>query len=199
MSLVLASIALFGLGIFGPGIAAGLLSGAPQLGAGAAIGTIGGVAAATFLAGGAAIGAARLGAAGGLAAIRAGTTVGSGAATAYQLGRATSGAGGIAGLGAGLAGVARAGAGSMAGSARTGTSGIFAESAAAGRQAAWRAGGGRPMDAHGAVADGPFGGAPGWARRMRTEQRLRAHTFTAMQAIREGDRPGSGANPELGE
>ncbi|MGI9503495.1 MAG: P-type conjugative transfer protein TrbL, partial [Geminicoccaceae bacterium] len=36
MSLVLASISLFGLGIFGPGIAAGLVSGAPQLGAGAA-------------------------------------------------------------------------------------------------------------------------------------------------------------------
>src|SRR3546814_18357226 len=39
MSLVLASLALFGLGIFGPGIASGLVAGAPQLGAGAAIGT----------------------------------------------------------------------------------------------------------------------------------------------------------------
>src|SRR3546814_16484019 len=38
MSLVLASLALFGLGIFGPGIASGLVDGAPQLGAGAAIG-----------------------------------------------------------------------------------------------------------------------------------------------------------------
>src|ERR1700758_4468588 len=39
MSLVLASIPLFGLGIFGPAIATGLVSGAPQLGAGAAVGT----------------------------------------------------------------------------------------------------------------------------------------------------------------
>jgi len=39
MSLVLASLALLGLGIFGPGIASGLITGAPQLGAGAAVGT----------------------------------------------------------------------------------------------------------------------------------------------------------------
>lgn len=36
---MLASLALLGLGIFGPGIASGLVSGAPQLGAGAAAGT----------------------------------------------------------------------------------------------------------------------------------------------------------------
>lgn len=39
MALVLASLALLGLGIFGPGIATGLAAGAPQLGAGAAVGT----------------------------------------------------------------------------------------------------------------------------------------------------------------
>ncbi|MGH6705751.1 MAG: P-type conjugative transfer protein TrbL, partial [Sphingomicrobium sp.] len=38
MSLVLASLTLLGLGIFGPGIASGLVAGAPQLGAGAAVG-----------------------------------------------------------------------------------------------------------------------------------------------------------------
>ena len=39
LALVLASLSLLGLGIFGPGIATGLTSGAPQLGAGAAVGT----------------------------------------------------------------------------------------------------------------------------------------------------------------
>ncbi|MBN8552577.1 MAG: P-type conjugative transfer protein TrbL, partial [Caulobacterales bacterium] len=39
MTIVLAALALLGLGIFGPGIANGLVSGGPQLGAGAAIGT----------------------------------------------------------------------------------------------------------------------------------------------------------------
>src|SRR4051794_30583955 len=39
MALVLAALALLGLGIFGPGIANGIVSGGPQLGAGAAAGT----------------------------------------------------------------------------------------------------------------------------------------------------------------
>lgn len=39
LATMLAALALLGLGIFGPGIAAGLVSGAPQLGAGAAAGT----------------------------------------------------------------------------------------------------------------------------------------------------------------
>jgi type IV secretion system protein TrbL len=39
LALVLASLALLGLGIFGPGIATGLTAGAPQLGAGAVVGT----------------------------------------------------------------------------------------------------------------------------------------------------------------
>src|SRR2546430_13592513 len=39
LGLVLAALALLGLGIFGPGIATGLAAGAPQLGAGAAVGT----------------------------------------------------------------------------------------------------------------------------------------------------------------
>jgi len=39
LSLVLAAMSLLGLGIFGPGIATGLTAGAPQLGAGAAVGT----------------------------------------------------------------------------------------------------------------------------------------------------------------
>jgi type IV secretion system protein TrbL len=74
MALVLASLALLGLGIFGPGIATGLAAGAPQLGAGAAAGTAlaaGGLAVAgamtvtagAGLAAGAARGAASLGAA----------------------------------------------------------------------------------------------------------------------------------------
>ncbi|MGB5093389.1 MAG: P-type conjugative transfer protein TrbL, partial [Parvibaculum sp.] len=41
MSQVLGALALLGLGIFGPGISSGLVSGAPQLGAGAALGTAG--------------------------------------------------------------------------------------------------------------------------------------------------------------
>jgi type IV secretion system protein TrbL len=39
MAIVLAALSLVGLGIFGPGIANGLVSGGPQLGAGSAVGT----------------------------------------------------------------------------------------------------------------------------------------------------------------
>jgi type IV secretion system protein TrbL len=74
MTLVLGALALLGLGIFGPGVANGIVSGGPQLGAGAAVGTslvAGGMVAAgaglaagaAGLAGGAVAGAARAGAA----------------------------------------------------------------------------------------------------------------------------------------
>jgi type IV secretion system protein TrbL len=66
LSLALAALCLLGLGVFGPGIANGLVSGGPQLGAGAAVGTglaAGGLAAAGAAGGrllaGSAVGAAR--------------------------------------------------------------------------------------------------------------------------------------------
>jgi type IV secretion system protein TrbL len=69
MSLLLAAIALLGLGVFGPSIAAGLVSGAPQLGAGAAAGTVAGAAAATYAGGAIALGGLRA-ASGSVGAIR---------------------------------------------------------------------------------------------------------------------------------
>lgn len=150
MSQVLAALALFGLGIFGPGIAAGLISGAPQLGAGAAIGTGGAVVGAALLTGAAAAGGARLaGAAGsrGLAALRAGSALSSPAA----------------------------GASSPAGSSSPTGSGT-------------------------ATASSPSpdtAGPPDWARKMQASQRLRAHGHATTQAIKDGDRSGAGANPDL--
>ncbi|MDH2380714.1 P-type conjugative transfer protein TrbL [Bradyrhizobium sp. CER78] len=70
MSLLLAALSLFGLGIFGPGIAAGLVSGAPQLGAGAAAGTVAGAAAVAIGGGAAAVGGLRAAAGGSMAAVR---------------------------------------------------------------------------------------------------------------------------------
>jgi len=79
-STVLGAIALLALGIFGPGIAAGLVSGAPQLGAGAALGTTAGVAAGAAAGGIAAAGLARAGASGAASAVRSGARLGSGGA-----------------------------------------------------------------------------------------------------------------------
>ena len=207
MSLVLASLTLFGLGIFGPAIATGLVSGAPQLGAGAALGTAGAVAGAAMLTGGAALGAAGLlGAAGsaGLAAIRAGTAMDSAASSAYGFGAATSGASGMGGIAAGLGGVARAGGGAVANGARSmaqraGSS--FSQSAQSGRQAAWRATGGSntagsaPAGSSSASSSAP----PAWARRLQAEQRARHYRQATSQAIKQGDRPGAPANPDLGQ
>src|SRR5258707_2610852 len=78
MATVLAALSLLGLGIFGPGIANALVSGGPQLGAGAAVGAAaagGGVVAAGGMAAGAARGVAML-AGGATAAYRAGGATG---------------------------------------------------------------------------------------------------------------------------
>jgi len=56
---VLGALSIFMLGIFGPGIAAGLVSGAPQLGAGAIVGSAAGLAIGGAAATGAAIGGVR--------------------------------------------------------------------------------------------------------------------------------------------
>jgi type IV secretion system protein TrbL len=78
LAIVLASLTLMGLGIFGPGIATGLVSGGPQLGAGAAVGTVAGTAGLAMAAGAAMGGAARL-AAGGGAALRSASSLVTGA------------------------------------------------------------------------------------------------------------------------
>ncbi|WP_339864914.1 P-type conjugative transfer protein TrbL [Paremcibacter congregatus] len=207
MSQVLGALALLGLGIFGPGIASGLVSGAPQLGAGAALGTGGAAAGAMMLAGGAVMAGARLGVGGGLSAIRAGTAMGSAASSAYQLGRATSGAGGMAGTVAGMSGVARAAGGattqgvrSLAG--KVGSS--FKDSVAKGRQSAWKTTGGTPTSGREAAASAipqsnsvPANVPPQWAKRIRAEQNARASRYAVGQAIKDGDRPGQGANPTI--
>ena len=99
MSLVLAALSLLGLGIFGPGIANGIVSGGPQLGAGAAVGT--GLAAGGIVAAGVAGAGMGAGAAGGAlaGAARGSASVAAAASAAYR--------------GSGMASVARAGSSAM--------------------------------------------------------------------------------------
>src|SRR3982074_1108684 len=72
MALVLGALSLLGLGIFGPGIANGIVSGGPQLGAGAAVGT--GLAAGGVVAAGLGLAAGGAGLAGSAMAAGARTT-----------------------------------------------------------------------------------------------------------------------------
>ena len=191
MSLMLAALTLFGLGIFGPGIASGLVAGAPQLGAGAALGATAGAVGATALAGGAAVGTTRVAGGAALGAIRAGTTMGSAASTAYKLAQETSGSSSVS---AGMAGIARAGGSALRqkASAALGVSGA----ASAGRAGAWAA-----LNAGAAPASspGPDDRQPSWARALKRQQDMRHHRQVAMHTLREGERGGASAIPDINE
>ena len=195
MSMVLGSLALFGLAIFGPSIASGLVAGAPQLGAGAAVGTAAAAVGTLAVGGGAAVAGARGMAGGGMGALRAGTSMGSAASTSYRLGQETSGSSSV---GAGLGGVARAGA--AAAGTKVGDAAGLGAAAERGRRSALFAGSSGASSAGAASAGG--GGAqeaPSWARRLRSEQTARHHRHVALQAVREGDRGGAAAAPDIKE
>ena len=194
MSLVLASLTLLGLGIFGPSVASGLVAGAPQLGAGAAVGTTAAAVGTVALGGAAAIGGARAVGGATLGALRAGTSMGAAASTSYKLGQETSGSSSV---GAGLSGVAQA----AKGAARDRLSDIGGLGAAAerGERAAFMAGA-RTTGGTGVPASDSSGDkAPGWARQLRTEQNARHHRQVALHAVRDGDRGGAGATPDISE
>ncbi len=181
LAIMLASLALVGLGLFGPSIATGLVSGAPQLGAGAAAGTALGAAGLAVAGGAAAVGGARLAAATTGTGVRAASSMVRGARAAYSQGVAGAGATGAAGLGAGLAGVARAGAGAVAQSVRSW---------------AGRVSGAAVTDAAG-EGGSPAPGAPAWAQRLERRQKIERGVTTAAHTLRSGDHGGSGANPSL--
>ncbi len=207
LAIMLASLTLLGLGIFGPGIATGLVSGAPQLGAGAAAGTalgVGGLAVAGGAAvatGGAAVAAgSRLAARGALGAVRAG----SGAAAAYRAGAATAEGGGPRAFGAGVANVMRSGvqaAGQRVAAGARAARDRFAAAASAGA-AGSTSGAGAPESgsntsgAAGTPADGPAD-VPGWAQRLQRRQNMAHGASAAAHAVRSGDHGGSGASPSL--
>ena len=192
LSLVLASLTLFGLGIFGPSIASGLVAGAPQLGAGAALGTAVGAAGVTALAGGAAVGAA--GAAGGaaLGAVRAGTAMGSAASASYQLGQSAAGSSSV---GAGLRGVGQAAGNALRQKASSALG--LSEAARSGRDGAWSALSGWKSGPSSPAGD--EAAPPQWAQSLRRQQDSRHHRQVALQTLKEGDRGGASATPDIKE
>ncbi|ADU14137.1 P-type conjugative transfer protein TrbL [Asticcacaulis excentricus] len=167
MTLVLAALTLLGLGIFGPSIASGLVSGAPQLGAGAVLGTVGAAAAAGMLAGGGALAAARLagGAAGGTSAVQAASSMGSAS------GGSTGGA-------------------SVSGGAGPAPVPPFSSPPTS-------SGGGGRMATAASASKAPEQAQPDWAKKMQREQRLRGHLHAAQTALSAGDQPVASANPDI--
>ncbi|AGB43412.1 P-type conjugative transfer protein TrbL [Mesorhizobium australicum WSM2073] len=212
MAIVLAALSLLGLGIFGPGIANGLVSGGPQLGAGAAVGT-GLAAGGVVMAGGAALGAAAggIGAVAGNAATaaRGGAALAGGAAASYSL--ASAGQTGAAGVASGLSGVARAGASAATSPLRrtaSRTAEAMKQSFSSGAISAFAATGGTSTEgsiagtaeaegdpSHSASSSTP----PAWARRMKRSQTVGHGVSTISHAVRSGDAHGGGSSINLSE
>jgi type IV secretion system protein TrbL len=212
MAIVLAALSLLGLGIFGPGIASGLVSGGPQLGAGSAVGT-GLAAGGMMIAGGAATGmAARGGAAalsGGAAAVRGGAAAAGAATSAYSLG--SFGQTGATGVASGVGGIARA-AGSAAISPLKGavskasqsvkssfSDGARAGLGLAGGSSSMGGAGGASVAPGAAGSSSPAGGPPAWARRMQRRQALSHGTTMTAHAVRSGDSHGGGSSVSVSE
>lgn len=211
LSVVLAALAMLGLGIFGPGIATGLVSGAPQLGAGAAVGT-GLAVAGTALAGAGALGLAGRGAMAAasstVAAARGSAAMAGGASSAYSL--ASAGRSGAAGVAAGVGGVGRAAASAATGPVRRAAAtaaSSMRQSFSAGARSSFAATGG--SSTQGTVGGNPPNGAapagsgsadsgpPAWAQRMKRNQSMSRGAQAAVQALKSGDSHGGGHSVDL--
>ena len=214
--IMLASLTLLALGIFGPGIATGLVSGAPQLGAGAMAGAAVGAAGTAV-----AIGAAATGVGGAVAAgarmapgaaklagsgARAATSAASSAKSTFQAGSAAAG-GGAKGAMAGLGNVAKTGAQS-AGRAAASRASAAGQRMAAPFRAGWNGaaadGGAGAASGQGAAGEAASGTAtaqtqeqPAWAKRLHRRQQLTHAATTTAHALRGGDGGGSGQGPSL--
>lgn len=214
LSLVLGALSLMGLSIFGPGIATGLVSGAPQLGAGAAVGTslaAVGLGAAGAMGARAGLGgaASALSAGGGMssAAARGGAHLAGSTSTAYRLAAATSGQSGASSIAAGIAGVAKAGAAAAVQPVKQAMSraaSALSASQQAGRSAAWTATGGE--EPFGAVslgrartAESSAGSPPAWAARMKRGQIMSHGASMAAHSVRSGDHGGGSMNVSLNQ
>ncbi len=204
MVVVLAALSLLGLGIFGPGIANGIVSGGPQLGASAAIGTAlaaGGVVAA----GGAGL---RLAAGAGGAALAGGVRGGASLAGA-SVGAYRAGAAGETGIGAatsGIGGMARAGASAATSPLRRAAADLgarFTSGARAGFEAASGIPASATPDTATAATDATTpatgSGPPAWAKQMRRGQAVQHGVATAAHAVKSGDGGGGGAAVDLSE
>ncbi|WP_439469087.1 type IV secretion system protein [Blastomonas fulva] len=199
LSIVLASFTLLGLGIFGPGIANGIVTGGPQLGAGAAAGT-------ALLTGGAAFGAAS-GARLAGSAVTAAATVAAhgtsraagGAVTAFALGSA--GKTGMAAVRSGSAALGEAALGAATSPLRKASASIKQSFRDGGRAAITNTGGTiipAPGSQPAPAPDSPAP-PPAWARALQDRQAVAHGATLAAHALRSGDSSGMGASIDISQ
>lgn len=199
-SVELASLAIVGLSIFGGSIANGLISGAPQLGAGAAVGTgvaVGAMGAAAV----AGVGAVASGGAGSMAA----GIGGMGRAVGGNIANAAKGAASRAGssLRESYAAGGRWAARGMGGDSPTGEGGEGgAGDSGPASSGGDPAGGGDAPTGGGPTGGGEGGGPdaqpPRWARKMK-RRNAAAHAAEAAHVIRSADGGGGSASIDLSE
>ena len=185
--IALAALAMLALGIFGPGIAAGLVSGAPQLGAGAMAGAALGATGA-----GVALGAAAMGAVSAGARLAPGAARMAGSAkSAFDAGSAAAG-GGLKGAAAGVGNVFKSGVNAAEQKATQGVR-AFRERASAAFNAGAPAAGNEPADGAAPSAQE----RPAWAQRLHRRQQLAHAATVAAHTLRGGDGGGSSQGPSL--
>ena len=186
MAIALAALTLLGLGIFGPSIANGIVSGGPQLGAGAAAGTA--IAAGATIAGGIAGAKLAAGAAGSAMAGAAtgGARAAGGASGAYAAGAA--GKTGRAAAASGLANVAKSAASSAASPLRRAADSLKANYAA-----------GKAGTPANAAATGAADGPPAWATAMKRRQAMTQGANMASHTLKGGDSHGGGSGPDISD
>lgn len=175
LALVLAAVTLLGLSIFCPSIASGLVSGAPQLGAGAAVGTglaIGGMAVA--------------GAAATQMAVGGGASLASSAA-------ATGGRMGGPPAGGGLSPGGAPSGGGPGPAPSGGPQGANASHGSANQGASTSSGSGGGSGGEGGSTPPP------WARDLKKRQELAQGAGLAAHALASGDDHSAGASPSLSE
>jgi type IV secretion system protein TrbL len=186
-STILAAIAVFGLAIFVPGIAAGLVSGAPQLGAGSAVATTAALGGTAVAGGLLAAGAARLAGRASGGAIKAAASLTGRVGAAYEAG--------------GPSGVARtlvtAPGSRIAASSTAPVRDAYREGAAQGYRDAGPSSNSGPIGGGPGPGGSPPDGPPAWAQSLARRQRMTQAGMVAAQALREGDRPASGSGPDL--
>ena len=185
---ILAAIAVFGLAVFVPALAAGLISGAPQLGAGAAVATTAALGGSAVAGGLLTAGTARLAgrAAGGTLAAAANVSGRLGAA--YEVG--------------GVRGVTRTALSAPATRALIAAAAPLRDASREGaaqgyRDAAPPGDGGAPPTPMPPQGGAPPNAPPPWAQSLARRQQTTQAALLAAQALREGDRPAGGSAPDL--
>jgi type IV secretion system protein TrbL len=218
MAIALGALTLLGLGIFGPGIANGIVAGGPQLGAGAAAGTA--LVAGASLAGGAAGAKLAAGAAGSAVAAggRATTAAASGAARASGAAAAAYSMGSLGKTGASAVagGMAATGEAALASAGRAAVSPLrkMADKAGQALRSNFRNGarstfGVAPEGPAAPAAAAPAGsgagtassssGPPSWAKAMKHRQATTQGATMATHTLKGGDSHGGGNGPDVSD